>query len=251
MATDLTGQVALRDLRKSYGPLRVLDGVSLSIARGEVFVVCGPSGCGKSTLLRCINGLEEIESGTIEVGGIVVDPRDAEALRKVRRATGLVFQNFNLFPHMTVIDNIVIAPMKVLGMPARQARDEARALLAGVGIPEKADVYPFQLSGGQRQRVAIARALAMKPSVMMFDEPTSALDPEMREEVLNVIRSVHEERGMTMIVVTHEIGFARSVGTRAILMDRGKIAEEGPAREFFDRPATERARRFVTAIKNG
>ena len=251
MAADLTGSVALRDLRKSYGALRVLDGVTLSVGRGEAVVVCGPSGCGKSTLLRCVNGLEEVESGTIEVGGIMVDRGDAEGLRKVRRATGLVFQNFNLFPHMTAIENITIAPTKVLGVPPADARDEARALLASVGIPEKADAYPFQLSGGQRQRVAIARALAMKPSVMMFDEPTSALDPEMREEVLAVIRAVHEERGMTMIVVTHEIGFARSVARRAILMDGGRIVEESPAADFFDRPASERARRFVAAIRNG
>lgn len=251
MAANMTGaSVRIHDLRKSYGDLVVLDGVSIDVAAGEVIVICGPSGCGKSSLLRCINGLEAIQGGAITVNGISVDRDNADSLKLVRQNTGLVFQNFNLFPHMSVIDNITIAPIKVMGIAPAQAHEEALALLASVGIPEKASVYPYQLSGGQRQRVAIARALAMKPSVMLFDEPTSALDPEMREEVLNVIRRVHAERNMTMIVVTHEIGFAKAVANRAILMENGRIVEEGPARAFFDAPRTERAQRFIRAIKN-
>ncbi|MBL8700113.1 MAG: amino acid ABC transporter ATP-binding protein [Alphaproteobacteria bacterium] len=240
----------LRDVEKCYGATPVLRGISFTVRSGEVLVLCGPSGCGKSTLLRCVNGLETIDRGTIEVGGVIVDPGRAEDLKRIRLSTGLVFQNFNLFPHMTTLENIVIAPVKVLGRARREAEDEARELLRSVGIPEKASSYPYQLSGGQRQRVAIARALAMRPALMLFDEPTSALDPEMREEVLNVIRRVHEDRGMTMIVVTHEIGFARSVGSRAMLLEAGQVVEEAPAAEFFDAPRSERTRRFVGAIKN-
>jgi ABC-type polar amino acid transport system ATPase subunit len=247
---DAVPHVRLRDVRKSYGAAPVLDGISLEVKHGEVIVLCGPSGCGKSTLLRCLNGLETIEAGEIWIGDQAVHRADADALKRIRMGTGLVFQNFNLFPHMTVLDNISIAPIKIRGMSKREAERRALALLESVGIPEKTQAYPFQLSGGQRQRVAIARALAMEPAMMMFDEPTSALDPEMREEVLSVIQGVHRERGMTMIVVTHEIGFAKTVGHRAILMEGGRIVEEGPAREFFEGPATERGRRFVRAIKN-
>ncbi|GAB4198410.1 MAG: amino acid ABC transporter ATP-binding protein [Thalassobaculales bacterium] len=242
--------IRISRVTKTYGAGPVLDDLSISVEEGEVLVLCGPSGCGKSTLLRCINGLETIQSGEIEVGGIRVDRAGPDELKQVRMATGLVFQQFNLFPHMTVLDNITIAPIKIRGAARKAAEAQAMALLDSVGIPEKAQVYPFQLSGGQRQRVAIARALAMEPRVMLFDEPTSALDPEMREEVLSVIRRVHAERGMTMVVVTHEIGFARAVASRAILMEAGRIVEEAPAATFFDNPASERTRRFVSAIKN-
>jgi ABC-type polar amino acid transport system ATPase subunit len=256
MAADLAPpargrpHVRVAAVRKSYGQGDVLDGLSFEVAGGEVLVLCGPSGCGKSTLLRCINGLEPIQGGEIWVGGERVDTAGADALKRIRTASGLVFQNFNLFPHMRVLDNVALPPVKVRGVPKAEAEAEAMALLASVGIPEKARAYPFELSGGQRQRVAIARALAMKPSLMMFDEPTSALDPEMREEVLNVIRSIHEERGMTMIVVTHEIGFAKTVAHRAMLLEAGRIVEEAPAREFFTAPKAERTRRFLRAIVN-
>jgi ABC-type polar amino acid transport system ATPase subunit len=256
MAADLSAGAAaqahirVENVRKSYGANPVLAGLSFTVAPGEVLVLCGPSGCGKSTLLRCINGLEPIQAGAIHVGAIRVDGADAATLKRVRTETGLVFQNFNLFPHLRVVDNIALPPIKVKGVPKQQAEAEAMALLASVGIPEKARAYPYELSGGQRQRVAIARALAMKPSLMMFDEPTSALDPEMREEVLNVIRSVHEERGMTMIVVTHEIGFAKTVADRAMLIEAGQVVEAAPAREFFTAPVHERTRRFLRAIIN-
>ena len=253
MATDLTAaapHVRLSAICKSYGAGPVLDNLSFDVARGEVLVLCGPSGCGKSTLLRCLNGLETIESGEIRIGDIRVDQADAAQLKQVRMSSGLVFQNFNLFPHMKVLENIALAPIKIKGLARAEAEGEAMALLASVGIPEKAGVYPFELSGGQRQRVAIARALAMKPSLMLFDEPTSALDPEMREEVLNVIRQVHLERAMTMIVVTYEIGFAKSVAHRAMLIEAGRIVEQADARTFFTNPASERTRRFVRAIVN-
>ncbi len=242
--------VRVEGVTKTYGAAPVLNGISLDVARGEVLVLCGPSGCGKSTLLRCINGLETIEGGAITVGGTRVDGAKPAALQQVRLSTGFVFQNFNLFPHMTTLENITIAPMKIRNLPKRQAQEEARALLAQVGMPDKAASFPFQLSGGQRQRVAIARALAMQPSLMLFDEPTSALDPEMREEVLQVIQRVHHEHGMTMIVVTHEIGFAKSVASRAMLLDAGRIVEEAPAREFFTEPREERTRKFLRAIVN-
>ena len=242
--------IRFRDVQKSYGAVSVLNGISLDVAKGEVLVLCGPSGCGKSTLLRCINGLEPITSGIISIGEHRVDGASQESLQKIRLSTGFVFQNFNLFPHMTALENITIAPRKILGLPQREATEEGMKLLEQVGMAEKADVYPFQLSGGQRQRVAIARALAMKPSLMLFDEPTSALDPEMREEVLQVIRQVHDEHDMTMIVVTHEIGFAKNVASRAMLLDAGRIVEEAPARVFFEQPAQERTRRFLRAISN-
>ncbi|SEG60718.1 amino acid ABC transporter ATP-binding protein, PAAT family [Bosea lathyri] len=245
-----TAFIRIRDVHKSYGAVSVLNGISIDVAQGEVLVLCGPSGCGKSTLLRCINGLETIQRGGISVGGRNVETANADTLQQIRLSTGFVFQNFNLFPHMTALDNITIAPMKILGVSQREAVEQGRALLEQVGMQEKADVYPFQLSGGQRQRVAIARALAMKPSLMLFDEPTSALDPEMREEVLQVIRKVHHEHNMTMVVVTHEIGFAKSVASRAMLLDAGRIVEEAPARRFFENPTEERTRRFLRAIIN-
>jgi ABC-type polar amino acid transport system ATPase subunit len=244
------GFIRINDIYKSYGSVSVLNGISIDVAQGEVLVLCGPSGCGKSTLLRCINGLETINSGTIAVDGRNVEDATPETLQRIRLSTGFVFQNFNLFPHMTALGNITIAPMKILGLSKKEATEEGRKLLEQVGMQEKADVYPFQLSGGQRQRVAIARALAMKPSLMLFDEPTSALDPEMREEVLHVIRKVHQEHDMTMIVVTHEIGFAKSVASRAMLLDAGRIVEEAPARAFFENPSQERTRRFLRAIIN-
>ncbi|MGO4666920.1 amino acid ABC transporter ATP-binding protein [Bosea sp. 2RAB26] len=259
MATDLmTGATAasaqafirIRDVHKSYGAVSVLNGISLDVAQGEVLVLCGPSGCGKSTLLRCINGLETINRGDISVDGRNVETANPDTLQRIRLSTGFVFQNFNLFPHMTALENITIAPMKILGTPPRMATEQGRKLLEQVGMAEKANVYPFQLSGGQRQRVAIARALAMNPTLMLFDEPTSALDPEMREEVLQVIRKVHQEHNMTMVVVTHEIGFAKSVASRAMLLDAGQIVEEAPARAFFENPAEERTRRFLRAIIN-
>lgn len=242
--------VRVHGVTKTYGAGPVLNGLSLDLAHGEVLVLCGPSGCGKSTLLRCINGLETIEGGSITVGGVRVDGADAATLQQIRLATGFVFQNFNLFPHMTALENITIAPMKIRKVSKRQAEEQGRALLAQVGMPDKAASFPFQLSGGQRQRVAIARALAMQPSLMLFDEPTSALDPEMREEVLQVIQRVHHEHGMTMIVVTHEIGFAKSVASRAMLLDAGRIVEEAPARAFFTEPREERTRKFLRAIVN-
>ncbi|WP_336813034.1 amino acid ABC transporter ATP-binding protein [Bosea sp. MMO-172] len=250
VATERHAFIRIRDVRKSYGAVPVLNGISLDVAEGEVLVLCGPSGCGKSTLLRCINGLETITSGDIAVGGRSVSTARADELQKIRLATGFVFQNFNLFPHMTALQNISIAPVKILGLSQRDATDRGRQLLERVGMAEKADVFPFQLSGGQRQRVAIARALAMEPTLMLFDEPTSALDPEMREEVLQVIRQVHHDHGMTMVVVTHEIGFARNVGSRAMLLDGGQIIEEAPARTFFTSPTHERTRRFLRAIVN-
>ncbi|QEL23745.1 amino acid ABC transporter ATP-binding protein [Bosea sp. F3-2] len=259
MATDLRATAAMpaardfihiQDVHKSYGEVKVLNGISLDVAEGEVLVLCGPSGCGKSTLLRCINGLETINAGAITVGGRNVTTATSEELQSIRLSTGFVFQNFNLFPHMTALQNITIAPMKILRQSAREASDEGRRLLERVGMADKADSYPFQLSGGQRQRVAIARALAMKPTLMLFDEPTSALDPEMREEVLQVIRKVHHDHGMTMVVVTHEIGFAKSVASRAMLLDAGEIVEEAPARSFFANPSQERTRRFLQAIVN-
>ncbi|WP_449256813.1 amino acid ABC transporter ATP-binding protein, partial [Bosea sp. (in: a-proteobacteria)] len=238
MATDLKAVAAnaasaapdfirIQNVHKSYGDVKVLNGISLDVAEGEVLVLCGPSGCGKSTLLRCINGLETINAGTISVGGRSVTAAKPEELQAIRLATGFVFQNFNLFPHMTALQNITIAPMKILGRSVRDARDEGRRLLERVGMAGKADAYPFQLSGGQRQRVAIARALAMNPTLMLFDEPTSALDPEMREEVLQVIRQVHHDQGMTMVVVTHEIGFAREAGDTLSFFDEGRVLEHG------------------------
>lgn len=239
------------NLVKRYGPLDVLSGVSFDVRPQEVLVLLGPSGCGKSTLLRCINGLESIDGGAIEVDGKNVGGASPATLLQIRLETGFVFQNFNLFPHMTVLQNLTIAPMKLLKKSRKEAEEHARELLARVGMPEKADVYPFRLSGGQRQRVAIARALAMRPRLMLFDEPTSALDPEMREEVLNVIKSLRDRERMTMIVVTHEIGFGRDVADRAILMERGKVVEMDDASTFFKAPKTDRARRFISSIVNG
>jgi glutamate transport system ATP-binding protein len=237
--------VELQAIRKAFGDNVVLDGVDLSVARGEVIVIAGPSGSGKSTLLRCVNGLETVDAGEIRFDGRPVKP--GRGLPALRAEIGLVFQQFNLFPHMTVLENIALAPGKVKGVPAQQARATAHELLGRVGIAEKADQFPADLSGGQQQRVAIARALAMEPKLMLFDEPTSALDPEMIREVLDVMRDLARD-GMTMLVVTHEMGFAREVCDRLVFIDGGRIVEEGPPAEFFANARSERAREFVDKI---
>jgi len=237
--------IEIKGLKKSFDDLHVLKGIDLHIDEGEVVVIIGPSGSGKSTLLRCINFLEEPTSGTITVDGITLDS-DAN-INKVREEVGMVFQRFNLFPHMTVLQNITLAPMKVRKIDKSRAEQTAQDLLDRVGLGDKADAYPNQLSGGQQQRVAIARALAMNPKVMLFDEPTSALDPEMVGEVLDVMQRL-AERGMTMIVVTHEMGFAREVGTRLLFVDGGYIVEEGKPKEVFENPKEERTKLFLSKI---
>jgi general L-amino acid transport system ATP-binding protein len=238
--------VELDDVRKSFGDNLVLDGIELQIARGEAIVVAGPSGSGKSTMLRCINGLEPIDSGSIRFDGHAVDSSDRH-IYGIRAQIGMVFQSFNLFPHMTVLENITLAPLEVEGVTREEARERARKLLERVGIPEKADDHPADLSGGQQQRVAIARALAVEPKLMLFDEPTSALDPEMIREVLDVMRDL-ARGGMTMVVVTHEMGFAREVCDRLVFIDEGRIVEEAPPDEFFSATRSERAREFVDKI---
>ena len=238
--------VALRGVRKSFGDNVVLDDIDLAIARGEAIVVAGPSGSGKSTMLRCINGLESIDEGSITVDGDRIDTA-GRGLATLRREIGMVFQSFNLFPHMTVERNIMLAPVKVRGTAEDEARRRAHDLLDQVGIPQKAKDYPADLSGGQQQRVAIARALAMDPKLMLFDEPTSALDPEVIREVLDVMRDLARS-GMTMVVVTHEMGFAREVCDRLVFIDEGRIIEEGPPDEFFSNAQSERAREFVDKI---
>jgi ABC-type polar amino acid transport system ATPase subunit len=238
--------VQARDVEKFYGDFQALRGVSLDVHEGEVVVICGPSGSGKSTLLRCINGLERIQGGDIVVDGMSVrDPRTD--LRKLRAEVGMVFQSFNLYPHMTALRNITLAPMKARGLGRAQAEAAAHELLRKVGIPEKAASYPAELSGGQQQRVAIARSLAMRPKVMLFDEATSALDPEMIHEVLNVMLDLARE-GMTMVVVTHEMGFAREVAGRVVFMDGGLIVETAEPKTFFSKPREERTRRFLEKI---
>jgi len=237
--------ISIKGLHKKFGNLHVLRGIDLEIKEKEVVVIIGPSGSGKSTLLRCINFLEEPTEGTIVVDGI---PLSSEAnINKVREEVGMVFQRFNLFPHMTVLENITLAPMKVRKVSKAEAEKVAMDLLAKVGLTDKAHVYPEQLSGGQQQRVAIARALAMRPKVMLFDEPTSALDPEMIKEVLDVMKTLALE-GMTMVVVTHEMGFAREVGDRVIFMDEGKIVEQGTPEQIFNNPQEERTKSFLSKI---
>ncbi len=238
--------VELEHIRKSFGSNLVLDDVSLEIDRGEAIVVAGPSGSGKSTMLRCINGLETVDSGDIRFAGKSI-PNAGKGIYDLRSEIGMVFQSFNLFPHKTVVQNITLGPIEVKDVSNKDAKDRATKLLERVGIPEKADQYPADLSGGQQQRVAIARALAMEPKLMLFDEPTSALDPEMIREVLDVMRDLARE-GMTMIVVTHEMGFAREVCDRIVFIDEGKIVEEGPPDEFFKGAKSERAREFVDKI---
>ena len=238
--------IQFRGVNKWFGPLHVLKDVDLNVRAGEVLVVCGPSGSGKSTLIRCINKLEPIQKGEIVVDGMALtDP--ATDITKLRAEVGMVFQQFNLYPHMTVLQNITLAPLKVRKQSRAEADRIARDLLDKVGIPEKIAQYPAQLSGGQQQRVAIARALAMQPKIMLFDEPTSALDPEMINEVLDVMVNLAKE-GMTMIVVTHEMGFARKVSHRIIFMDEGRIVEEGDPQAFFANPKEERTRVFLSKI---
>ena len=237
--------IEIKGLRKSFGADEVLKGIDLSIDEKEVVVIIGPSGSGKSTLLRCMNHLEEPTAGEVIVDGITLS---SEAnINKVREEVGMVFQRFNLFPHMTVLQNIMLAPTKVKHVARDEAEKTARELLARVGLAEKADAYPDNLSGGQQQRVAIARALAMHPKVMLFDEPTSALDPEMVGEVLDVMRALANE-GMTMVVVTHEMGFAREVGDRLLFVDEGRIIESGVPREVFEHPKEERTRSFLSKV---
>lgn len=248
--------VAAQDVHKSFGRLEVLKGVSLEVKRREVVVIIGPSGSGKTTFLRCINHLEKINGGSIRVNGQLIGYREVNgklvedkesAIAKQRRDIGFVFQRFNLFPHKTALDNVIEAPIQVRGQPADEAREIGRALLTRVGLAHKIDVYPGQLSGGQQQRVAIARTLAMRPSLMLFDEPTSALDPEMIGEVLAVMKELAHE-GMTMIVVSHEMGFAREAADRVVMMDDGQIIEEGTPDHFFDAPVHERTKAFLSKI---
>ena len=237
--------IKIRGLKKNFGNLEVLKGIDLDVAEKEVVVIIGPSGSGKSTLLRCINYLEEPTSGTIEIDGMELT--NEANINAVRREVGMVFQRFNLFPHMTVLENLKLAPLKVRNLSKGEAEIVALELLAKVGLAEKANAYPEQLSGGQQQRVAIARALAMKPKALLFDEPTSALDPEMINEVLDVMKALAHE-GMTMVVVTHEMGFAREVGHRVVFVDEGLILEEAPPEEFFTNAKNERTRRFLSKI---
>ena len=237
--------IDIENLHKSFGDVHVLKGIDLNIKEKEVVAIIGPSGSGKSTLLRCMNYLEEPTQGMVSVDGILLD---GEAnINKVREEVGMVFQRFNLFPHMTVLQNIMLAPMKVRKASAADAEQTAKKLLERVGLGDKADSYPSQLSGGQQQRVAIARALAMKPKVMLFDEPTSALDPEMVGEVLDVMRSLAGE-GMTMVIVTHEMGFAREVGDRVLFVDDGRILEQGTPEAVLEHPQQERTQAFLSKV---
>ena len=238
--------IICRDVHKWYGEYHALRGISASIKRREVVVVFGPSGSGKSTFIRTINRLEEHQRGEIIVDGVPLT-NDVRNIDAIRRDVGMVFQSFNLFPHLTVMSNITLAPMKVRKMPAREARDVAMELLERVGIPEQSDKYPAQLSGGQQQRVAIARALAMQPKIMLFDEPTSALDPEMIKEVLDVMQELATS-GMTMIVVSHEMGFAREVADRLMMFDAGVIVEDGPPEQIFEDPQHERTKLLLSQI---
>ncbi|WP_151736707.1 amino acid ABC transporter ATP-binding protein ['Paenibacillus yunnanensis' Narsing Rao et al. 2020] len=238
--------IDFHEVDKHYGHFHVLKNINLHVQEGEVVVVVGPSGSGKSTMLRCINRLETITSGGLVVDGITVNERKTD-INKLRKEIGMVFQHFNLYPHKRVIDNITLAPIKVLGLSKAEAEKTAMYFLEKVGIADKAQAYPSQLSGGQQQRVAIARGLAMKPRIMLFDEPTSALDPEMVGEVLDVMRTLARE-GMTMVVVTHEMGFAREVADRVIFMDQGQIVEEAEPEQFFASPQEERTRTFLSRV---
>jgi len=238
--------IEFRGVNKWFGPLHVLNDIELSVQPREVVVVCGPSGSGKSTLIRCINGLEQIQKGDLVVDGKRLGDK-ATDMTLLRTEIGFVFQSFNLYPHKTALENVTLAPIHVRKTPRAQAEEYGRELLVKVGLGDKFDAYPAQLSGGQQQRVAIARCLGMRPKIMLFDEPTSALDPEMISEVLDVMVSVAEE-GMTMMVVTHEMGFARSVAQRVVFMDRGAIVESGTPEAFFSNARTERARAFLGKI---
>lgn len=241
--------ISFKHVEKYYGSFHALKDINLTIERGEVVVAIGPSGSGKSTMLRCINALEEITTGELLVDGVNIHDKKTN-LNEVRKNLGMVFQHFNLYPNMTVLENVTIAPIKVLKEDKETATKKAEKLLEKVGMLHKKDEYPTQLSGGQQQRIAIARSLAMEPDVMLFDEPTSALDPEMVGEVLDVMKSLAKDSGMTMIVVTHEMGFAREVADRVIFMADGQILEDRESESFFDHPKDERAKQFLSKIIN-
>jgi len=248
MATNGTSVIQLKAVNKWYGQFHVLSDINLDVKEGEKIVICGPSGSGKSTLIRCINRLEEHQQGDIVVQGVTLS-NDVKNIEAIRREVGMVFQSFNLFPHLTILDNLTLAPIWVKKMPKKEAEEVAMGLLKRVRIPEQANKYPGQLSGGQQQRVAIARALCMRPKIMLFDEPTSALDPEMVKEVLDVMIELARE-GMTMLCVTHEMGFARAVADRVIFMDCGAIVEDGPPAEVFTNPRSPRTRQFLQSVLN-
>jgi general L-amino acid transport system ATP-binding protein len=238
--------IICRDVHKWFGHFHVLKGISLTIQKGEVIVIFGPSGSGKSTFIRCLNRLEEHQKGQIIIDGIELG-NDIRNVEKIRQEVGMVFQQFNLFPHLTVIQNITLAPLWVRRTPKQVSREQAMQLLSRVGIPEQAEKYPAQLSGGQQQRVAIARALAMQPRIMLFDEPTSALDPEMIKEVLDVMIEL-ARTGMTIVAVTHEMGFARAVANRMIFFDKGEIVEQGTPEQIFNKPQNDRTKLFLSQI---
>lgn len=238
--------ISIRDLKKSFKDLNVLDGIDIDIRRGEVIAIIGPSGCGKSTFLRCINHLEEPTGGEIFIDGININDKKVD-INKQRQKMMMVFQNFNLFPHMTILKNLTIAPMELKGKSKEEAEAKAKELLARVGLTDKINAYPNQLSGGQKQRVAICRALAMEPEAILFDEPTSALDPEMVGEVLDVMKGLAGS-GITMICVTHEMGFAREVASRVVFIDQGKIAESGTPEEIFTNPKNQRLKDFLSKV---
>lgn len=242
----MSNMITVKNLHKSFGSLEVLKGINATIDESEVVCVIGPSGSGKSTFLRCLNLLEDITSGEVVIDGDNIVDKEVD-INTVRSQVGMVFQHFNLFPHMTVLDNITLGPIQVKGTSKLKAEEEALPLLEKVGLSDKADVYPHSLSGGQKQRVAIARALAMNPKVMLFDEPTSALDPELVGDVLQVMKDLARE-GMTMVVVTHEMGFAREVGDRVIFMDEGIVMEEGDPEQIFDTPQHPRTQEFLSKI---
>ncbi len=238
--------IQMKDINKYYGNFQALKNVNFNVKKGEVVVVCGPSGSGKSTLIRCINRLEDIDRGKIIVDGKDLYERKTN-INKIRQEVGMVFQHFNLFPHLSILENITLAPIKVKKMPKKEAEKLAMELLERVKIPHQANKYPSELSGGQKQRVAIARTLAMKPKIILFDEPTSALDPEMIGEVLDVMKELAREN-YTIVCVTHEMGFAREVGDRIVFMDAGEIIEENTPEEFFNNPKSDRAKKFLSEI---
>ena len=240
--------INITNLYKNFGDLEVLKNISTEIKKGEIISIIGPSGSGKSTFLRCINKLEDPSSGHIYIDGMDLMDKNTD-INKVRERVGMVFQHFNLFPNMTVLDNLTLSPIMVKKESKEEAEKYALSLLEKVGLSDKANSYPTQLSGGQKQRIAIARALAMKPEVILFDEPTSALDPEMIKEVLDVMRDLAKE-GMTMLIVTHEMGFARNVGNRILFMDKGEIIEDCPPKEFFENPTNERIKDFLNKVLN-
>ena len=238
--------ISFKNVNKWFGDLNVLKDINIDVALGEVVVVCGPSGSGKSTLIRCINRLEPIQEGELVVDDINIHDKKIK-MTKIRAEIGFIFQSFNLYPHMTALENVTIAPIRVRKMPKAEAEELGRETLTRVGLGDRIDSYPAQLSGGQQQRVAIARGLCMRPKIMLFDEPTSALDPEMINEVLDVMRNLAKE-GMTMIVVTHEMGFAREVANRVVFMDEGQIIEVAPPNDFFTNPQTDRGKYFLSSI---